>query len=221
MGLDITVTHDVRRLIDFASESRKQLPFATSLALNDTGFDMRNAFNKSTLSVFNKPTSFTQKAFLTTKSKKRNLIVHVFAKDKENNDAARYLRFGVHGGARPPKGFERYFSGLPNDGTIGPYYLPAKVKVNASGNITKATLRKISGSIISGTSFIGTPKNSTRPPGIYERKKSKLLPKFITTNRKPTYTGRFDLQQIGDKVVSRRFNIHLNKALDRALRTAK
>ena len=33
MGLDITVTHDVRRLIDFASESRKQLPFATVLLL--------------------------------------------------------------------------------------------------------------------------------------------------------------------------------------------
>ena len=109
MGIQLSIDQDLKRFDRFLNNNRKQLPFATSLALNDTGFDMRQAFNKGTLSVFHKPTTFTQKAFLTTKSKKTNLIVHVFAKDKEGSDAARYLRFGVQGGARPPKGFERYF----------------------------------------------------------------------------------------------------------------
>ena len=97
MGVSLTIDQDLKGCDRFLNNNRKQLPFSTSLALNDTGFDMRQAFNKGTLSVFNKPTSFTQKAFLTTKSKKTNLVVHVFANDKEGVAAARYVRFGVQG----------------------------------------------------------------------------------------------------------------------------
>jgi len=225
MGIQLSIDQDLKGFDRFLKNNRKQLPFATSLALNDTGFDMRQAFNKGTLSAFNKPTNFTQKAFLTTKSKKTNLIVHVFAKDKDNSDAARYLRFGVQGGARPPKGFERYFAGLPNDGSISgnSYFMPTRqTKRDGKGNITRSTLKKISARVSSGTAFIGTPKGGNRPPGIYVReKKSVLLAKFITTTRKPTYTGRFNLQVIGDKVINRRFNQHFNKAMSKAIATAK
>jgi len=224
MGIQLSIDQDLKRFDRFLNNNRKQLPFATSLALNDTGFDMRQAFNKGTLSVFHKPTTFTQKAFLTTKSKKTNLVVHVFAKDKEGSDAARYLRFGVQGGARPPKGFERYFSGLPNDKTIDRYFMPTRqTKRDGKGNITRATLKKLSTRVTTGTAFIGTPRNSTRPPGLYVREKNntKLLAKFITTNRKPTYTGRFNLQVIGDKVIRRRFNQHFDKAMSKAIATAK
>ena len=166
MGIQLSIDQDLKRFDRFLNNNRKQLPIATSLALNDTGFDMREAFNKGTLSVFNKPTSFTQKAFLTTKSKKRNLVVHVFAKDKEGGDAARYLRFGVQGGARPPKGFERYFAGLPNDGTLGMdvYFMPTRqTKRDSKGNITRSTLKKLSARVTAGTAFIGTTKGGKRP----------------------------------------------------------
>tara|TARA_R100000278_G_scaffold75144_1_gene58706 strand:+ start:395 stop:1066 length:672 start_codon:yes stop_codon:yes gene_type:complete len=223
MGIQLSIDQDLKRFDRFLNNNRKQLPFATSLALNDTGFDMRQAFNKGTLSVFHKPTTFTQKAFLTTKSKKTNLVVHVFAKDKEGSDAARYLRFGVQGGARPPKGFERYFSGLPNDKTIDRYFMPTRqIKRDGKGNITRATLKKLSTRVTDGTAFIGTPRNSTRPPGLYVREKNnKLLAKFITTNSKPTYTGRFNIEAIAGKVVQRRFNQHFDKAMSKAIATAK
>ena len=225
MGISLTIDQDFKRFERFLNNNKKQLPYATSLALNDTGFDMRQAFNKGTLTVFNKPTNFTQKAFLTTKSKKRNLIVHVFAKDKQGNDAARYLRFGVKGGARPPKGFERYFAGLPNDGSLSAnsYFMPTRqIKRDGKGNITRPTLKKLSTKIAAGTAFIGTPRNSNRPAGIYVREKNnKLIAKFITTNRKPTYTGRFNLQEIGDKVIQRRFNKYFNNAMKKAIATAR
>ena len=225
MGIQLSIDQDLKRFDRFLNNNRKQLPFATSLALNDTGFDMRQAFNKGTLSVFNKPTSFTQKAFLTTKSKKTNLIVHVFAKDKDGSDAARYLRFGVQGGARPPKGFERYFAGLPNDGSIegNTYFMPTRqTKRDGKGNITRSTLKKLSARVSSGTAFIGTPKGGNRPPGIYVReKKSVLLAKFITTTRKPTYTGRFNIETIAEKVIKRRFNEHFSKAMKKAIETRK
>ena len=223
MGIQLSIDQDLKGFERFLNNNRKQLPFATSLALNDTGFNIRQALNKGTLGAFDKPTTFTQKAFLTTKSKKTNLIVHVFAKDKEGSDAARYLRFGIQGGARPPKGFERYFSGLPNDGTTARYFMPTKqIKRDGKGNITRPTLKKLSTKVTTGTAFIGTPRNSTRPPGLYVREKNnKLLAKFITTNSKPTYTGRFNIEAIAGKVVQRRFNQHFNKAMSKAIATAK
>tara|TARA_R100000781_G_scaffold68426_3_gene43083 strand:+ start:1146 stop:1811 length:666 start_codon:yes stop_codon:yes gene_type:complete len=221
MGLVLTVDQDLTGFDRFLKNNKKQLPFATSLALNDTGFDMRNAFNKGTLSVFNQPTRFTQKAFLTTKSKKTNLVVHVFAKNKDGSDAARYLRFGVQGGARPPKGFEKYFSGLKNDGTLGSYFLPSKAKTDGFGNVTRATLKRISNKVQNNKAFIGTPRNSSRPAGIYERDGNKLITQFVSVDQRPTYTGRFNLQTIGDKVINRRFNQHFNKAMTKAIATAK
>ena len=221
MGIQLSIDQDLKRFDRFLNNNRKQLPFATSLALNNTGFDMRNAFNKGTLSAFNKPTRFTQKAFLTTKSKKTNLIVHVFAKDKEGGDAARYLRFGVKGGARPAKGYERFFSGLPNDGTVNAYFIPSQIKVDGFGNVTRANLKKVSAAVQNNKAFIGTPRNSSRPPGIYERDGDKLITRFVSVSTKPTYTGRFNLQVIGDKVINRRFNQHFNKAMSKAIATAK
>ena len=223
MGVSLTIDQDLKRFDRFLNNYRKQLPFASSVALNNTGFDIRQALNKGTLGAFDKPTTFTQKAFLTTKSKKTNLVVHVFAKDKEGSDAARYLRFGVQGGARPPKGFERYFSGLPNDGTTARYFMPTRqTKRDGKGNITRPTLKKLSTRVTNNTAFIGTPRNSTRPPGLYVREKNnKLLAKFITTSSKPTYTGRFNIEAIAGKVVQRRFNQHFDKAMSKAIATAK
>ena len=221
MGISLTIDQDLKGFDRFLNNNRKQLPFATSVALNNTGFDMRNAFNKGTLSAFNKPTRFTQKAFLTTKSKKTNLIVHVFAKDKEGGDAARYLRFGVKGGARPAKGYERFFSGLPNDGTVNAYFIPSQIKVDGFGNVTRANLKKVSAAVQNNKAFIGTPRNSSRPPGIYERDGDKLITRFVSVSTRPTYTGRFNLQVIGDKVINRRLNQHFNKAMSKAIATAK
>ena len=224
MGVSLTIDQDLKGFDRFLKNNKKQLPFASSVALNSTGFDIRQALNKGTQGAFDKPTKFTQKAFLTTKSKKTNLVVHVFAKDKEGGDAARYIRFGVQGGARPPKGFEKYFEGLPNDGTLGMnvYFMPTReIKRDSFGNISRANLKKISASVTSGTSFIGTPKGGTRPAGIYERKKGKLMAKFITTTSKPTYTGRFNIKAIASKVVQRRFDQHFNKAMSKAISTAK
>ena len=221
MGLSLTIDQDLKGFDRFLNNNRKQLPFATSVALNNTGFDMRNAFNKGTLSAFNKPTRFTQKAFLTTKSKKTNLVVHVFAKDKEGSDAARYLRFGVKGGTRPAKGYERFFSGLPNDGTVDAYFIPSQIKVDGFGNVTRANLKKVSAAVQNNKAFIGTPRNSSRPAGIYERDGDKLITRFVSVSTRPTYTGRFNLQVIGDKVINRRLNQHFNKAMTKAIATAK
>ena len=228
MPISLTIDQDLSKATAWTKAVQKQLPFATSVALNNVAFDARKAINEGTKGAFDKPVKFTQSAFPVQKSKKRSLAAFVYAQDKAGRDRARYLRFGIAGGTRPQKGMDAYFeNAVPNDGTIPPgaYFMPTSlVKINASGNVTQATLRRISKGISGdprGGFFIGTPKGGNRPPGIYRRSRNQLQPYFIATTDKPDYTGRFNIEAIGAKVIERRFGFHFNAALSKALSTAR
>ena len=228
MPISLTIDQDLSRATAWTKAVQKQLPFATSVALNNVAFDARKAINAGTKGAFHVPVKFTQNAFLVQKSKKRSLAAFVYAQDKAGKDRARYLRFGIAGGTRPQKGLDVYFEkAVPNDGTIpaGAYFMPTSlVKTNASGNVTQATLRRISKGISGnprGGFFIGTPRGGGRPPGIYRRSREQLFPYFIATTDRPDYSGRFNIESIGAKVIERRFGIHFNAALSKAVSTAK
>ena len=229
MPISLSIDQDLSRATAWTKAVQKQLPFATSVAINNVAFDARKAINAGTKGAFHVPVKFTQTAFLVQKSKKRTLAAFVYAQDKKGKDRARYLRFGIAGGTRPQKGLDRYFANaVPNDGTIpaGAFFMPTSlVKTNASGNVTQATLRRISKGISGdprGGFFIGTPKGGNRPPGIYRRSREQLFPYFIATTDKPDYrAGRFNIESIGAKVIERRFGFHFNQALSKALSTAK
>ena len=228
MPISLTIDQDLSRATAWTKAVQKQLPFATSVALNNVAFDARKAINAGTKGAFHVPVKFTQNAFLVQKSKKKSLAAFVYAQDKAGKDRARYLRFGIAGGTRPQKGFDVFFeNAIPNDGTIpaGAYFMPTSlVKTNASGNVTQATLRRISKGISGdprGGFFIGTPRGGNRPPGIYRRSREQLFPYFIATTDRPDYTGRFDIEAIGAKVIQRNFGKHFNAALSKALSTAK
>ena len=228
MPISLTIDQDLSRATAWTKAVQKQLPFATSVALNNVAFDARKAINAGTKGAFHVPVKFTQNAFLVQKSKKKSLAAFVYAQDKAGKDRARYLRFGIAGGTRPQKGMDVFFErGVPNDGTIpaGSYFMPTSlVKTNASGNVTQATLRRISKGISGdprGGFFIGTPRGGNRPPGIYRRSREQLFPYFIATTDRPDYTGRFNIESIGAKVIEWRFGIHFNQALSKALSTAR
>ena len=228
MAIKLTIDQDLSKATAWSEAIQKQLPFATSVAINNSAFDARTAINSGTKGAFHSPVKFTQTAFLVQKSKKRELIALVYAQDKKGKDRARYLRFGIQGGQRPQKGLEVFFErGVPNDGTIpsGAFFMPTSlVKTDKSGNVTKATLAKITKGINgspNGGYFIGTPKGGNRSPGVYRRSKGKLQPYFIATTDKPNYRPRFDIEIIGGKVIERKFNTHFNAALAKAVSTAK
>lgn len=207
---------------------QKQMAFASSVALNDTAFQARQSLNKSTVQFFNVPVKFTQSAFLVQKSNKTNLVAIVYAQDEAGKDRARYLRFGTAGGTRPQKGFERFFSGaIPSDGTIPPgsYFMPTSaVKLNRSGNVSMATLKRITKGIngnARGGFFMGTPRGGNRPPGIYRRSAQRLTPYFIATQDKPDYGERFPITTIAQKVVQRSYSKNFETAFARAIATAR
>ena len=206
----------------------KQLPFAVSQALNSTAFDARKSINSSTKQYFDRPNRFTQTAFLAGKSTKRNLEATVFANNKQGRDRARYLRFGIAGGTRPQKGFERKFLAevvgtrtIPSNAQLVPTSL---VKRDASGNVSLATIKRIQKGLTTPSRngfFVGTPKGGNRPAGIYRRSGPQLLPHFVATSDRASYRPRFPIAQIGSKVVQRRFGGYLRSSLERAVASAR
>ena len=228
MAITLTIDQQgLQRASAWSQSVAKQLPFATSQALNAVAFDGRTAVNGATNVAFNKPTRFTQTAFLVQKSTKRNLEAAIYANDQPGRNRAKFLRYGIQGGSRAQKGFERYFAGVSNDGTVPPgaALVPtSNVKLNASGNVTLATLKRIGqglGSNPRGGFFVGTPRGSgNRPPGIYRRSRERLFAYFIA-KPKPQYRTRLDLPAIAGKVIERRFNGYLRSSLERALATAR
>jgi hypothetical protein len=229
MALSITVdTTGLEEAAKRSSVLAKQLPFATSVALNDVAFKARTSLNGATRQYFQSPVKFTQSAFLVQKSKKADLTAYVFANNDPGRNRARYLRYGIQGGPRVAKGFERYFAGVDNDGTLPPgtALVPTSlVKTTDAGNVSLATLRSISKGLSTtnkrGGFFVGTPKGGNRPPGIYRRSREQLFPYFIAASAAPRYTGRFPIQDVGSKVINRNWVAELEAALERALSTAK
>ena len=229
MAIELTIDQgDLKRATAWSKTVAKQLPFATSVALNDVAFKARLALNGATNQYFNAPTKFTQSAFLVQKSKKAQLVAVVYANNQQGRNRARYLRYGIQGGQRVAKGFERFFAGADNDGTLPPgtTLVPTSlVKTTAQGNVSVATLKSISKGLSTtnkrGGFFVGTPRGGNRPPGIYRRSREQLFPYFIKASAAPRYTGRFPIQDVGSKVVQRNFNQQLMIALEKALATAR
>jgi len=227
-----TITLDIKselpKAIRWTDTMTKQLPFAISQALNASAFDTRTALNGATRQYFDRPNRFTQSAFLVKKTNKRELEAHVFANDQQGRDRARYLRFGIAGGTRPQKGFERKLLAqvtatgrVPSNAQLVPTSL---IKLDASGNVSLATIRRIQKGLngnARGSFFIGTPRGGDRPPGIYRRSRLQLFPYFIATADRATYRPRFPMADIGQKAVQRRFGTYLRSSLEKALATAR
>ena len=224
-SLNIAITSDLDRAARYYGAMVKQMRFAAAGAINNTAFDARASINGATRQYLNNPVKFTQNAYRVDKANKNTLSAVVYPERLRR----RYLRFAVEGGERPQKGFEKKFLSevvgtrqIPSGAQLMPTSL---VKLNASGNVSLATIRSIQRGLSTdnarGGFFVGTPRGGDRPPGIYRRSREQLFPYFIATDDKGSYTRRFPIDDVAAKVVQRRFNGYFTTALERALATAR
>jgi hypothetical protein len=219
--LTLDIKSELPKAIRWTDQMTKQLPFAISQALNKSAFDARTALGGATRQYFDRPTPFIQNGWRVEKSNKRNLIATVFPEAKREP----YLRRNITGGRRGTKPFEARFLGEAAESLSSSLKLiPAVVRRNAQGNVSLAALRRITGQIGAtgrGSVFVGTPRGNNRPPGVYQRgTKNRLIPLFVAVPS-ATYRPIFPLNQIGTKVVERRFGGYLRSSLERAVATAR
>jgi len=125
-----------RRLSDM---EKRQIPFATSLALNSTARLIRKEAVKEMKSVFDRPTRWTLASLQLKMSTKKKLVSRVEYKAQ----AGRYLSPEVSGGPRELKPYEKAlwrFGVLPT----GYYTVPgAGAKINKAGNMSPGQITQI------------------------------------------------------------------------------
>ena len=227
--LTLDIQSELPKAIRWTDAMTKQLPFAISQAVNASAFDARTALNGSTRQYFDRPNRFTQSAFLVQKTNKRELEAIVYANAQQGRDRARYLRYGIQGGERRQKGFEKKFLAeivgtrtIPSNAQLVPTSL---VKLDGSGNVSLSTIKRIQKGLSGkarGGFFIGQPRNNPGlPPGIYRRSREQLFPYFIATEQRSRYRPRFPMAEIGSKAVQRRFGDYLRSSLEKAVASAR
>jgi glucan phosphoethanolaminetransferase (alkaline phosphatase superfamily) len=80
----ISVKAETKKLIKHLNRiQRKQIPFATSKALNDVAFDARSFIQKSLPRKLDRPTKGITSSVQVQKSKKKNLVAIVIGETRQ------------------------------------------------------------------------------------------------------------------------------------------
>lgn len=206
--MDISIKTDIKKVTRYLTDiQKKQIPFATMLALNDTAFKAKQKATTALDVQLDRPTKFTTSkgAIKVTKAKKKSLSSTVFIEPKR----AKYLRGQITGGTEYAKGKA--------------HLVPAGAKLNKFGNIPRATQKKFFSN--SSKYFSGVPKGKpSAAAGVWERYGSKKNPRFkrvAVYKQAVTYKPRYHFQEIIKEVVKREFPRAFSKRLNQALATAK
>ena len=236
--MQISIESDVKKLTKSLNRiQRKQIPFATSRAINTLAFDVRKALQDGLDLHLDRPTPYTKRGVQVEKSTKKNLVAEVgfrsktFGKGKGSTTQASYMKRQIEGGLR-----------RPNKRAI-PVPIEDNIRLNKYGSLTRNKVKnfladkdkyfsgKLKGAKGKGTGegiWQRMPSNSVikarRAKNKTKRKKTKTklgkVRMVISWNPKAKYKSRFPFKKIvGDTIRTnfrRRFDFELREALKTA-----
>ena len=130
------------------SGQSRQIPFATSLAINAVAKAIDDEQRKTIGSTFDKPKAETVKATYVIRSDKNNLTATVGLKDRSRRGApaAEYLAPNLGKSGRTPRNYKRSEYMLRTAGILpaGLYTVPGKeAKLDAYGNMSRGQIVQI------------------------------------------------------------------------------
>jgi len=217
---------------------RKQLPFATALALTRTAQDIKPVQVRVMQRVFDKPTRYTLNSLQVKPATKRDLTAEVGYKEFGNLPASNYIRPHVDGGGRRQKRSERALTIRGLMGNKG-YWVPgAGARLNANGNITGGQMNKILTGLSASTDghqnitersrrrtnrrghryFVPKP-GSKLAAGVYKETDRKIEPVLIFVSN-VRYNKRYPFNEVSQRVAKSRFPVRFAEALEYAVATA-
>lgn len=207
MTIKVTVRTDLftleRSLDSFA---RKQLPFATSLALTAIAKRVKDAEDKAIPEIFDAPTPFTQKAVAIIPSRKQTQRAVIFIKDRQ----AHYLDPYEDGGHQV----------LNSRALLN----PKNIKLNQYGNLSKNTLARLKAR---PDIFIGPVKTKGGiVNGVWQRIPPKRgvpahLKLILRFGDGVEVTKHLDFRKRAITVIRGCSRVEMGKAIARALASAK
>ena len=218
--MQIDIRADVKELTKSLNRiQRKQIPFATSKALNNTAFDVRKSLQDGLDIHLDRPTPYTKRGVQVEKSTKKNLVAKVgfrsrtFGKGQGTITQAEYMKLQIKGGLRTPKG------------NAIPVPIVKNLKLNKYGALTR---NKVKNALRNEDKFFsGKPKGAKGKgsgEGIWERYGGKRNPKIkmiISWNNNTDYQARYPFKNIAMRSVRNNFRKRFDNALQQALSTAR
>jgi len=159
--ININAKFDVKSALEqLAYAKDKQLPFATSLAINNTAKIIKEREIHEMRDVFDRPSPYVLNSIFIKPSNKQNLTAKVGIKDTGRKPAAKILLAEIDGGSRRLKGYEialRAAGALPD----GYYTVPGEAAtIDQYGNIAPSQIRQIL-SFFRANRDVGYTSNST------------------------------------------------------------
>ncbi len=200
--MQMNVENNIRAVArDLSDAALRQLPFATSVALNDAAAEIQKNETKRLDQTIDRPTPFTKRAYGVRRSTKRRLDVTIYTKTAQ----ARYLSILEEGGTRRPKGRA--------------LVIPAKTRRNKYGNMPRGAVKKM---FADPKVFSGKPKGGNRPAGLYRRNaRNKYLTKLVHYKPRAIYKPSLKFKRSTEKTAINRFPVHFERALSKAFATRR
>jgi len=200
--MDFKIKHNIRDVERGLNDvARRQIPYATALAINDVLNDIMGNWGKRLQKALDRPTPFTLKAFAVRRATKRSLTGTVFAKRVQ----AEYLAWLEDGGNRHPK--------------KKAIIVPAKLRLNKYGNIPKG---KIARTLSDPKTFSGKPRGGNRPGGIWRRTGNNThLELLVYYASRAKYSRRLELIAGAMKTANARLPGAMLRAMLRAIGSAR
>lgn len=197
---------DIKRNLSIMQ--RDQVPFAASMALNETATDVARAITAQMDQYLDNPTPFTKSAYVSNRGKfkgkfanKRTLVAILIPGKVQ----AEYLRYQIAGGLRVPK----------QKAILVPTRIAPK---NQYGNITRANRK----ALVSGKRrFFSAGIRENRTPGVYESVNSETARPMAFYVDSAKYKPIFPIDKISSGVVRTRFPKRLQESIKKAMATAK
>lgn len=240
--MEMTVKVDSKATLAwFDTVQHRQIPFATSVALNKTARLAQADIKAEMQRVLDRPKPYTLGGTFVQNSNKQNLTAIVGLKDKASRGraAATYLAPLVAGMPRRQTGWERALQGM---GAIpsGMRAVPGQAaKLDAYGNMNRAQVTEIMGSLRSRMRsfkgkgkrahasgyFVAMPGTSkSLQPGIYlriERAGESVIKPVVVFVNSTKYRHTLKLHDTVSRSVSRNYQREFDSALALALASAR
>lgn len=198
--MQVKFDSDIKKATRFLDNiSKKQIPFATSLALNQTANDVKDKEQQTMQRDLDRPTPGVIKSIRVKRSSKRKLIAIVFIIPAVSD----FLRYQISGGIRPPRGRTEA--------------VPVGIRLNIYGNIPGRRTGKLSKLLIRPDTFSGTRKGIS---GIWQRTRGGSIKLLVAYEPTTKYKPRWRFYDIAAKHSVKVWPRNFNKALSIALSTA-
>lgn len=249
--MKISMKTNFPAMADRLAELGRQGPFVAAVSLTRTMRDVQGAIKDEMRTVFDRPTAYALNGTFLKPATKTNLESRVWVKDNpfgKGTPADRFLLPQIEGGNRSLKGFERL---LQRNGFMpaGWYAVPAAgAQLDGNGNVRRSQITQLlsqlkvqrgeghesraSGSARSnrtiarqGVTYFALP-NGHRGllPGVYLKRRfghgTAIRPVFIFVE-KMQFKPRLRFYDVGMATVNRRFPVHFEAELAKAMATAR